>query len=53
MTNVYTLMKSIIKSKKKSADYCYGKINTFYAVDALTEEQYMELKELIQELYGE
>lgn len=53
MTNVYTLMKSIIKSKKKSADYCYDKINTFYAVGALTEEQYTELAALILELYGE
>ena len=53
MTNTYNLMKLIIKSKKYTADYCYSKINTFFAVGALTEDQYNELVALIGELYGE
>ena len=53
MTNAYSLAKIVIKSKKKSADYCYNLINTYFAVGALTDEQYTELTELILELYGE
>lgn len=53
MTNAYNLMKMIIKSKKLTADECYNKINTFYAVGALTEDQYTELAALIKEIYGE
>lgn len=53
MVSAYNLMKNIIKSKKMTADYCYSKINTFFAVGALTEEQYTELAALIKELYGE
>lgn len=53
MTNVYVLMKMIIKSKKQTADECYAKLNTFYAVGALTEEQYTELVALVREIYGE
>ena len=53
MTNAYALAKIVIKSKKKSADYCYNLINTYYAVGALTADQYTELAELIAEIYGE
>ena len=53
MTNAYALAKIVIKSKKKSADYCYNLINTYLAVGALTDEQYTELVDLINELYGE
>lgn len=53
MVNAYALMKIIIKSKRFTADDCYGKLNTFYAVGALTEDQYNELVDLVAELYGE
>ena len=53
MVNAYNTMKIIIKSKKKSREYCEGKLNTFYAVDALTDDQYNELVVLVNELYGE
>ena len=53
MVNAYNLMKTIIKSKKKTREYCEGKLNTFFAVGALTEEQYEELVALVEEIYGE
>lgn len=53
MVNAYNTMKIIIKSKKKSREYCEGKLNTFYAVDALTDDQHNELVVLVNELYGE
>lgn len=53
MVNAYNTMKIIIKSKKKSREYCEGKLNTFYAVDALTDDQYNELVDLVAELYRE
>ena len=53
MVNAYNLMKTIIKSKKYTREYCEGKLNTFFAVGALTDDQYNELVVLVKELYGE
>lgn len=53
MTNVYASMKKVILSKKQPVEVCYRKLNNFYAVDALTEEQYLELVALVKEVYGE
>ena len=51
MVNAYNLMKTIIKSKKYSREYCEGKLNTFFAVGALTDDQYEELVALVNDLY--
>ena len=50
--NVFAIMKIIIKSKKKTDEYCFTKLNTFhYDIDALTNEQYEELYQLVIKLY--
>ncbi len=52
VVNVYAIMKIIIKSKKKTDEYCFTKLNMFhYDIDALTNEQYEELYQLVLKLY--
>ena len=52
VVNVYAIMKIIIKSKKKTDEYCFTKLNMFhFDIDALTNEQYEELYQLTIKLY--
>ncbi len=43
----YTLMKSLINSKRKSAADLRKKANVFYACEELNDEEYMEIMNLI------
>lgn len=51
---MYTTMKKLIEKKfYKTAASAHDKIDVFFAVGRLTDEQYTELSLLIQEVYGE
>ena len=46
----YTLMKSLIKSGKKTKAQLTKMANVYFAAGQLTEEEYMEIMELINAL---
>ncbi|WP_252246861.1 hypothetical protein [Clostridium sp. ZBS4] len=49
---MYNLMKNLIVNKFYEAmEEAIKKINVFFAVDDLTEEQFVELKQLAKEKY--
>lgn len=51
---MYATMKKLIQKKfYKNAEDAQGKIDVFFAVGRLTDEQYTELSLLIAEVYGE
>ena len=51
---MYNTMKKLIEKKfYKTADIAQDKIDVFFAVGRLTDEQYTELSMLITEMYGE
>ena len=50
---MYNSMKRLISRKfYKTADEAQNKLDVFYAVNRLTDEQYTELTELVQTTYG-
>lgn len=49
---MYNSMKRLISRKfYKTADEAQNKLDVFYAVNRLTDEQYTELTELVQTTY--
>ncbi len=51
---MYATMKKLIQKKfYKTAEAAQDKIDVFFVVGRLTDEQYTELSMLIQEVYGE
>ena len=51
---MYNTMKKLIEKKfYKTADIAQGKIDVFFAVGRLTDEQYTEPSLLIAEVYAE
>lgn len=51
---MYATMKKLIQKKfYKTAEDAQDKIDVFFAVGRLTDEQYTELSLLIQEVYAE
>ena len=51
---MYNVMKKLIEKKfYQTADIAQDKIDIFFAVGRLTDEQYTELSLLIQEVYNE
>lgn len=49
---MYNSMKRLISRKfYKTADEAQNKLDVFYAVNRLTDEQYTELTELVQATY--
>lgn len=51
---MYNSMKKLIEKKfYKTAEVAQDKIDVFFAVDRLTDEQYTELSLLIREVYAE
>ena len=49
---MYNSMKRLITSKfYKTADEAQNKLDVFYAVNRLTDDQYTELTELVQTTY--
>lgn len=51
---MYNTMKKLIQKRfYKTAEVVENKIDVFFAVARLTEDQYTELAMLIQEVYGE
>ena len=49
---MYTLMKNLISNKYyKTKEEAIRKLNVFFAVDDLTEEEFTELKQLVKEKY--
>lgn len=51
---MYNAMKKLIEKKfYKTAEIAQDKIDVFFAVGRLTDEQYTELSLLIQEVYTE
>ncbi len=50
---MYNSMKRLITRKfYKTADEAQNKLDVFYAVNRLTDEQYTELTELVQTTYA-
>lgn len=50
---MYNSMKRLISRKfYKTADEAQNKLDVFYAVNRLTDEQYTELTELVQTTYA-
>lgn len=51
---IYNYMKNLINKKwYATKEEALNKIQAFFAFDDLTEEQYMELRVLIEEKYAE
>lgn len=51
---MFNSMKKLISKKfYKTAKIAQNKIDVFYAVNRLTDEEYAELSALIQEVYAE
>lgn len=51
--NMYKSMKTLITRKfYKSAEVAQKKLDVFYAVNRLTDEEYQELTALVVEVYG-
>lgn len=51
---MYTTMKKLIEKKfYKTAEAAQDKIDVFFAVGRMTDEQYAELSLLIREVYAE
>lgn len=51
---MYSTMKKLIEKKfYKTAEVAQDKIDVFFAVGRLTDEQYTELSLLIQEVYAD
>lgn len=51
---MFNSMKKLISKKfYKTAEIAQNKIDVFYAVNRLTDEEYAELSALIQEVYAE
>lgn len=51
---MFNTMKKLIEKKfYKSADIAQTKIDVFYAVSRLNDEEYTELSLLIQEIYSD
>lgn len=51
---MFNSMKKLISKKfYKTAEIAQSKIDVFYAVNRLTDEEYTELAALIQEVYTE
>ena len=51
---MFNSMKKLISKKfYKTAEIAQNKIDVFYAVNRLTDEEYAELSVLIQEVYAE
>lgn len=48
-----SMKKLILKKFYKTAEIAQNKIDVFYAVNRLTDEEYAELSALIQEVYAE
>lgn len=49
----FNLMKQIIPRKTNSKQWCINRVNQYYAFGQLTDEQYAELMELIEQTYPE
>lgn len=47
----YDLMKQLIRIHKKSKKDLIKKANMYYAADQLTDEQYAEIMQMIEEAY--
>lgn len=51
---MYNTMKKLISRKfYKTAEAAQTKLDVFYAVNRLTDEQYAELTALVEEIYAE
>lgn len=51
---MYATMKKLISRKfYKTAEAAQTKLDVFYAVNRLTDEQYAELTALVEEVYAE
>lgn len=48
-----SMKKLILKHYYKTAEDAQKKLDTFYAVDRLTDEEYAELTELVISVYNE
>lgn len=54
MKKMYKSMKTLITRKfYKTAEAAQKKLDVFYAVNRLTDEEYQELTALVVEVYGE
>ncbi len=49
----YTIMKTVIESKKKTKERCLEMLDVYLAADRLTDEEYAELVALVETTYAE
>ena len=51
---MYKAMKTLIGKKfYKTADIAKNKLDVFFAANRLTEEEYLELSDMVQDVYSE
>lgn len=51
---MYKAMKTLIGKKfYKTADIAHNKLDVFFAANRLTEEEYLELSAMVQDVYSE
>ena len=51
---MYKAMKTLIEKKfYKTADIAQNKLDVFFAANRLTEEEYLELSAMVQDVYSE
>lgn len=47
---MFNTLKRMIQSNKYTAEYLEERIETFYLVDRISKEEYLELKELLKKV---
>lgn len=47
---MFNILKRMIQSNKYTAEYLEERIETFYLVDRISKEEYLELKELLKSM---
>lgn len=47
---MFNTLKRMIESNKYTVEYLEERIETFYLVDRITKEEYLELKELLKNI---
>ena len=47
---MFNTLKRMIQSNKYTAEYLEERIETFYLVDRINKEEYLELKELLKKV---
>lgn len=47
---MFNILKRMIQSNKYTTEYLEERIETFYLVDRISKEEYLELKELLKSM---